>query len=532
MKFSNVKLIGFLIIGVFIALNSGCQTSEEAEETEFTGVYPVVDTGQVKYYNNQQEITAPASGEEFYGQDANYSGYTPSYTDNGDGTITDNVTGMMWQKSPDTNGDGVIDYDDKMFYDEALSGASSFNLAGYSDWRLPTIKELYSLIMYFGAEPNPSATEQSSAVPFIDIDYFDFGYGDLDAGERIIDAQFATSTLYVSTTMNGNETMFGVNFADGRIKGYPSSQTNGKKYYILYVRGNTAYGTNEFVDNGDGTITDCATGLMWMQNDNGEGVLWKNALSYAENSEHAGHTDWRLPNAKELQSIVDYTRSPSTTGSAAIDPVFNCTQIINEAGDTDYPFYWSSTTFCSQSSTNGQEAVYVSFGRAMGYMAQHGGWIDVHGAGAQRSDPKTGNPNNFPFGRGPQGDAMRIYNCVRCVRSGIAEPRESGPKVQMKQPYHLLQQNGRRHEQGGRLIEPNNQGRVRQRHSRADFVRRLDRDGDGKVSREEFDGPKEHFNHFDKNGDGFISRKEAPQGPPREQHYKRDASKNFKQAVL
>jgi streptogramin lyase len=45
------------------------------------------------------------------------------------------------------------------------------------------------------------------------------------------------------------------------------------------------------------------------------------------------------------------------------------------------------------------------------------GWIDVHGAGAQRSDPKTGEAEDYPFGRGPQGDAIRIYNYVRLVRN-------------------------------------------------------------------------------------------------------------------
>ena len=43
-------------------------------------------------------------------------------------------------------------------------------------------------------------------------------------------------------------------------------------------------------------------------------------------------------------------------------------------------------------------------------------YTDVHGAGAQRSDPKTGDPRNFPHGRGPQGDVIRILNYVRCVR--------------------------------------------------------------------------------------------------------------------
>lgn len=50
-------------------------------------------------------------------------------------------------------------------------------------------------------------------------------------------------------------------------------------------------------------------------------------------------------------------------------------------------------------------------------MSVFGGWIDVHGAGAQRSDAKTGNPANFPTGFGPQGDAIRIYNYVRLVRN-------------------------------------------------------------------------------------------------------------------
>jgi hypothetical protein len=54
----------------------------------------------------------------------------------------------------------------------------------------------------------------------------------------------------------------------------------------------------------------------------------------------------------------------------------------------------------------------------MGYISGSGGWVDVHGAGAQRSDPKLGNPAQFPFGHGPQGDAVRIYNYVRLVRGG------------------------------------------------------------------------------------------------------------------
>ena len=186
-----------------------------------------------------------------------------------------------------------------------------------------------------------------------------------------------------------------------------------KTFYVMYVRGNKSYGLNSFSENGDNTITDNATGLMWMKNDSETSMTWEEALNYAENFEFGGYSDWRLPDAKELQSIVDYTRSPGTTNSAAIDPLFSSTEITNEAGESDYSFYWSSTTHANWSSVSGGFAVYVCFGRALGYM---NGWEDVHGAGAQRSDPKVGDPSQYPTGHGPQGDAIRIYNFVRCVR--------------------------------------------------------------------------------------------------------------------
>ena len=73
--------------------------------------------------------------------------------------------------------------------------------------------------------------------------------------------------------------MFGVNFADGRIKGYgisdPRNPSVGKMFFVIYVRGNTSYGINNFVDNGNGTIADLATGLIWMQADSGSGMDWE-----------------------------------------------------------------------------------------------------------------------------------------------------------------------------------------------------------------------------------------------------------------
>jgi len=331
--------------------------------------------------------------------------------------VSDLTTGLMWTKSPDLNGDGTITASDKLSFANAMSGAETSTVAGYDDWRLPTIKELYSLILFDGTDVSACPGGTCSATPFIDTRYFDFAYGDTNAGERVIDMQFATSSKYVSTTMNGDETMFGVNFADGRIKGYGlSMRGNDKTFAVLYVRGGSNYGQNAFVDNGNGTISDNATGLVWSQADSGAGMNWSDALAYCEGSSAAGSDDWRLPSAKELQSIVDYSRSPATSNSAAIDPIFSVTSITNEGGQMDYPFYWSGTTH-ADSSGRGSFAAYVSFGRALGYMNS---WVDVHGAGAQRSDPKTGSASEYPQGHGPQGDAVRVDNYVRCVRGGEA----------------------------------------------------------------------------------------------------------------
>jgi hypothetical protein len=369
--------------------------------------YTIVGTGQTKCYDNYQVINAPAPGQPFYGQDAQFPGPHPSYRDNGDGTVADLNTGLMWVQARGT----------KLTWDAAIAGASACRVGGHSDWRMPTIKELYSLINFTGECHGP----EMAAKPFIDTKYFRFAYGDPARGERVIDCQDWSATEYVSTTMDGNPTVFGVNFADGRIKGYPKTMRRREgmmtnRLYVRYVRDNPNYGRNDFHDNGDGTITDRATGLTWTKADSGKGLNWQQALAYAASLRLAGHTDWRLPNAKELQSIVDYTRR-----APAIDPMFQTSKLA----DGEYPFYWSSTTHLDGPPDRmGNAAVYVCFGRGLGWMQFPPGrgeyrLMDVHGAGAQRSDPKIGNPADFPHGRGPQGDVIRISNYVRCVRAGL-----------------------------------------------------------------------------------------------------------------
>ena len=413
-----MRNIGLYLIltAVLLALGSlvACDNEKGSEQDEDNGdqigdlAYTIVDTNQSQCYDEAGAIDCPEAGAVFFGQDANDDGALPNYVNNDDGTVTDLVTGLMWQKDPG----------EKKSFDEAVAGANGFSLAGYEDWRLPTIKELYSLIHFSGEDPSgETGDDTSSLTPFIDTDYFVFEYGDTSSGQRIIDSQWVTSSVYEATVMGGQECFFGVNFADGRIKCYPTFNSP-SGYFSIYVRTTGNYGENEFQDNGDDTITDSATGLQWQRDDSGQGMNWEDALAYCEGLELGGRDDWRLPNAKELHSIIDYSLSPDTTSTAAINPIFNISPITNEAADTDYPFFWTGTTHAASNGTGGS-AVYIAFGRALGYM--DGNWIDVHGAGAQRSDPKTGDPADYPEGHGPQGDAIRIFNHARCVRNGDRE---------------------------------------------------------------------------------------------------------------
>ena len=420
MNTGSIRAIAVVALG--LALVAAGSTPDDSPPRH---PYPIVDTGQVRCYDDAREIQYPRAGQPFFGQDAHYAGHLPRYQDNKDGTVTDRVTSLIWQADPGP----------KKTWPEAVAGAAKCKLANQTDWRLPSIKELYSLILFSGTDPDPRSTGTADQQPFIDTRFFQFSYGDRKKGERVIDSQFASATRYVSTTMHGDPTAFGVNFADGRIKGYGLKDPRGreKTFYVLYVRGNPRYGKNDFKDNRDGTVTDRATGLTWMKKDSGhlkagpakDGRMnWRQALAWAGGLTYAGKADWRLPNAKELQSLVDYTRSPATTKSAAIDPLFQVTAIQNEAGQKDYGFYWTSTTHANL--YGGAAAVYVAFGRSPGWMQdrRQGGYqlLDVHGAGSQRSDPKVGNAADFPRGRGPQGDVIRISNLVRCVRGGEARP--------------------------------------------------------------------------------------------------------------
>lgn len=362
---ANNTNILFLLSGA-LGANSNSLFAEE-------GTYKIIDTGQISCYDVENEITCPTTGEAFYGQDAQFDGVPFSFTDNGNGTVSDLNTGLLWQQVPTSTG---------YSWDEAVEYCNSLELAGSDEWRIPSLKELFSI------------SDFSKGWPYIDLEYFDLASGSISKDEQF----WSSNYYYVGTTHGGASSAFAVNHVTGHIKAYPSDVGGRFGNYVRCVNG-SSYGNNNFIDNNDGTITDTETGLMWTQNDSGVLLDWENALLAAETLSLAGYTDWRLPSVKELQSIVDYSGL-----FPAIDTLFSCTPIVNEAGDDDYGYYWSNTSALFQENNLYYYAWYVAFGKAVDDAGE-----DTHGAGAVRFDTKV---EGGPLGEG----GGRYYNLIRYVR--------------------------------------------------------------------------------------------------------------------
>ena len=255
--------------------------------------YGMAAASQVKLPDTSQTLDTTAT----FGEDADYTilpqANPQSFTDNGNGTITDNVTGLMWQKTD--NGEST--------WDTAVTNAAGIATGGFTDWRLPTPSELFSIFNH------------NNGNPALNITYFPSN--SVGAADY-----WWTSDIYGSSTTN-----VWCSNAGGGLGGKPKSETISAggvlRYSARYVRGAKPTNGHNYLNNGDGTITDLDMGLMWTQLP-GAGTTWDAALSYAENLTFAGFTDWRLPNVKELQTLTDYTLATATS-TTGIKPSINRT---------------------------------------------------------------------------------------------------------------------------------------------------------------------------------------------------------------
>jgi len=261
------------------------------------------DTGQTNSYTTT------------YGEDNDYVINPPSYLANGDGTITDLVTGLMWQQT-----DGG-----EMTIEAAVGYCSSLTLGGYTNWRLPSPTESFSIL------------NQQYVNPAINSTYF---------------TSTGADYWWTAAFQAGDSSKVWVTNAGGGIGNHPKTETisaGGTKLFHARAVRDVVTPTvlpSQYTASGDGTITDNLTQLVWQQIPNTTPLTWEQALGYAEELTLAGQTDWRLPSIKELQSICDY----SQVGPAVNSTFFNAMGVHN---------YWSSTTL-KPNPTNPSSAWYLS----------------------------------------------------------------------------------------------------------------------------------------------------------------------------
>jgi hypothetical protein len=242
-----------------------------------------------------------------FGEDHDYLINTPSFTNNNNGIITDNVTGLMWQQV-----DGG-----QMTHENAIVYCDNLVLGGYSDWRLPTPIEAFSILNHQNANPAINTTYFSSLTT-PGAEYW-----------------------WTSVFENNSTTKVWCTNSGGGIGNHPKTETidagGTKRFNARAVRTVTTpiVLPNHFTDNGNGTITDNLTQLVWQNIPNPNVVTWEQALTYAEGLTIGTTSDWRLPNIKELQSI----NNELATNPSVFLPYFSNVGIHN---------YWSSTSLPNQ----------------------------------------------------------------------------------------------------------------------------------------------------------------------------------------
>ena len=302
--------------------------------------HPTTGTTTTTYTSNGNRVTTyPMSGKSMIalpdtsqtgnftgsagdGEDSDYTINAQAFTNNGNGTITDNVTGLMWQS---------VDHGEST-WENAVANAASVTTGGYNDWRLPTPHELFCLFNHQVSNPalntaffpnNPVAR----------------------AGYWWSSDLYGTSTTNVWCTNEG-----------GGLGPKPKSETISAggtlRYHARYVRGAKQTNGHNYVSNNDGTVTDLDTGLMWRQVPR-TAATWSAALADIEGLTDAGFSDWRMPNVKEMESLVDYTMTTFTSLTNIKPPAHRL--LFPSATATSY---WTSTT----QNNDALAALVVEFG--------------------------------------------------------------------------------------------------------------------------------------------------------------------------
>jgi hypothetical protein len=258
-----------------------------------TEAYQLPDTGQTNCYNSSGTVVGCSTS----GQDGQYSINPMSFADNLDGTIEDYNTGLIWQKcsagqTNDTPCNGIpSDYNwyqasgtfnasHNTSSQNVCGTLNSSNFAGYQDWRLPSANELQTIVNY------------SIGNPAITVSYF----------------PNTQANQYWSSSTDAYHPSYAwqVHFGTGRVSRGAYLGDGISPNYVRCVRGSQA--AKSFTNTGLLTVHDNTTGLIWQKAGTTVTHAWAAALSYCADTTTGGQTDWRLPNIKELASLIDFSQ--------------------------------------------------------------------------------------------------------------------------------------------------------------------------------------------------------------------------------
>ncbi|KPA14027.1 protein containing DUF1566 [Candidatus Magnetomorum sp. HK-1] len=304
------------------------------QNTDNLKANPLPDTGISQCHNQTQIMDCPQSGESYYGQDAQYT-INPhqfiKYDANGSALPTsadqwsivyDKATGLMWEVKSDDGSlfdrDRLVTWFSSRLEYEGTLAVGKYNngenteiyvqalnnnqLGGFSDWRIPTVLELRTILDFTGQNSH------------ILTQFFPY-----TQAKEYWTIQSKNSDLSKAWCVHFND-------------GLESLQEKRDVFYVRAVRSARSQSSGaHLLINPDNTVTDVHTGLMWQREINISPQTWAYALDNCENHVEANFSDWRMPSILELQSIVDYETSYSPTVNTTIFP------------DTPKDLFWTSS---------------------------------------------------------------------------------------------------------------------------------------------------------------------------------------------
>lgn len=278
----------------------------------------------------------------------------PRFSSNGNGTITDNLTNLIWPQDWNTSAAHLVTWQAALDHVNSLNAVSHL---GFSDWRLPNRNELKSLLHYGVTENRLWLTDPAQ------------GFSNVD------DQSYWSSTTYEHITGSAELAWVIVMNADANYIG-SANKSDTAGLAAIPVRGGSDYAlapvaktgqvlcydtagldvectgtgqdgdlqlgyfwpTPRFTSNGDGdgTIMDNSTQFTWAAEPIGSGLNWQQALdriSDLNSQNYLGYNDWRMPNVNEIDSLIN-ADLPTVTWLESFG--FTGLQNIN---------VWTSTTY-------------------------------------------------------------------------------------------------------------------------------------------------------------------------------------------